>query len=416
MAKKCYSTGSQFLPENYEMFEPFGSDLHIARRRRRYNLVRSDGSEVLRSWVNGIGEIHKGFFIITALKKRTASTLAHHAYGLAHIDGSVIFSPIFDKLVWREQSFFYAEKDGHPYIIKEDGSIIDLTFEHLPERLEVDQKAFVEKSLDWILTGMRVYYRDSEATINAPNVYTVGKIIRAGFFVDVSSRLTKPLTKLRFLILSAHVAPWDAINELVANDPNIGRWGFSTLHCNSYYIVLDIYKKGGVTQVSLLHIPPAVAKNIGESAPAAIKIINEIKTDKGSLVDITRHMLDHNLRAHHSNHLDDRYLLQCMRHPVGLNNIFDPVPLEPAKLKGDAAALGRLVSRLAKDADIDNFYTGNLVDNFLWHGLKDSICDGCIYAKAIVDDYRGCGRLTGAPFRRNYMRGSCPDRKPGATE
>jgi hypothetical protein len=361
MAKKCNSPGSQFLSEKYEKLEPYGSDMHVVRFRRRYNLVRSDGTMVLGKWVSGIGDLHKGFFIISGTKRGTQTEPTRRCYGLAHTDGTVVFPPIFDKITWREQSFFVAEKGSRTYIIKEDGSIIDLSLEHLPKRLEIDQKVFVEKALNWILTGMRVYYRDSEANINAAKVYDVGRIIRAGFFVDVSSRLTRPMTKLRFLICSAHAAPWDAINELVADNPGIAHWGFSTLHCNSYYIVLDVYTKGSVTQVSLLHIPPAVAKNIGESAPALIKIINELKTDKGTIVEITRHLLDRNLRSRRSSMGDDDYMLQCMRHPVGLNNVFDHVPLEPARLKGDAAALGRIVSRLAKDDDIDNFYTGREV-------------------------------------------------------
>lgn len=406
------SHGDIISKTDYNKIEPADEGFFLARRGRKYNLLRPNGSEVLRFMAHHIGEIHHGFFIIGITERKTSSSATRHLYGLAHVDGSIVFSPIFEKLTWREHSFFYAEKDNHPYIIKEDGSIIDLTFQHLPERLEVDQKVFVEKALDWILTGMRVYYRDSDAPINPADVYQVGKIIRAGFFVDVSTRLQKPLTKLRFLICSAHVAPWEDINELVVDNPDIARWGFCTLHCNSYYIVLDIYTKGGVTQVSLLHIPPAVAKNIGDSAPAILKIIKQIPTEKGTLVDITRKLLDRNMRLKRHTQLNDEYLMQCMRHPIGLNNVFDPVILEPAKLKGDAAALGKMVTKLAKDGDIDNYYTGNLADNFMWHGLTDSICDGCIYTKGITDKFNGCGRLTSGSFRRNYMRGHCEYRKP----
>lgn len=405
------SAGTAVSATEYDKIEDAGGGYCVARLKKRYNMLDGDGKAVLSKWVGYIGEIHNGFFIIGKTERKPQTGKARRLYGLAHTDGTIIFSPIFDELSWREHSFFYAEKDGHPYIIKEDGSIIDLTFEHLPVRLEVDKKVFVEKALDWILSGMHIYYRDSEANIDATKIYQVGKVIRAGFFVDVSSRLRRPLTKLRFLICSAHVAPWEAINELVAENPNIGNWGFCTLHCNSYYIVLDIYVKGGVTQVSLLHIPPAVAKNIGESAPALLDIIKQIPSDKGSLVDITRKLLDRHMRLKRNGEMRDEYLLQCMRHPVGLNNVFDPVPLEPAKLKGDAAALGRMVTHFAKDGDIDNFYTGNLEDNFLWHGLTGSVCEGCVYSKDIAEGYRGCGRLTTGSFRRNYMRNACEYRK-----
>lgn len=396
----------------YDKINTTDEDCYIVRRGRLYNMLRPDCTEVLRTWVHKIGDMHHGFFIIGNTERRSSTAATRHLYGLAHIDGTVIFSPIFEKLSWRERSFFYAEKDNHPYIIKEDGSIIDLTFEHLPVRLEIDRKVFVQKAIDWILTGMRVYYRDAEPRIDAKKVYNVGNVIRAGFFVDVSTRLQKPQTKLRFLIYSAHAAPWEAVKELVVENPNIAHWGFCTLHCNSYYVVLDVYRKSGVTQVALLHIPPAVAKNIGESAQGILDVVNQIPTANGTLVQVARNLLDRNLRNKSAYDLNDEYLMQCMRHPIGLNSVYELVELEPAKLKGDAAALGRLVTRLAKDGDIDNFYTGNLEDNFIWHGVEGSICEGCIYTRGIADNHRGCGRLTSESFRRNYMREQCEYRKP----
>jgi len=259
-------TGKLLSHAIYDSIRPIDGGCFLVRRRRMHNMLRADFTEVLRTWVHKIGEMHNGFFIIGTTERRSSTSATRHLYGIAHIDGTVVFSPNFEKLVWRDGNFFYAEKDNHPYILNGDGSIVDLTIEQLPARLEVDKKVFVEKALDWILSGMRVYYRDSEAAIDAKKSYKVGKVIRAGFFVDVSTRLQKPQTKLRFLIYSAHAAPWEDVNDLVVDNPNIAHWGFCTLHANSYYVVLDIYKKGGVTQVALLHIPPAVAQNIGESA------------------------------------------------------------------------------------------------------------------------------------------------------
>jgi hypothetical protein len=405
------NNGKILTDKAYDKIVTASEDCYIVRRGYQYNVLRPDLSEVLHTWVNRIDELHNGFFIIGITERRSATSDTRHLYGLAHINGTVVFSPIFEKLVWREHSFLYAEKDNHPYIIKEDGSILDLSFEQLPMRQEVDRKVIVEKALDWILTGMHVYYRDSEPCIDAKRVYEAGNVIRAGFFVDVSTRLQKPQTKLRYLIYSAHAAPWEDVNELVVDNPNIAHWGFCTLHCNSYYIVLDIYTKGGVTQVSLLHIPPAVAKNIGESAKAILDVVKQIPTGRGTLVELAHKLLDHNLKSKYAYDINDEYLMQCMRHPIGISSTYQPVSLEPAKLKGDAAALGRLVTRLAKDGDIENFYADFSTDGFKWHGLEDSICEGCIYTRGIVENYQGCGRLTSGSFRRNYMRGQCEYRK-----
>jgi hypothetical protein len=405
-------TGRRLAHAVYDKIRAVDGGCYVVRRRRMYNLLRADFSEVLRTWVHKIGELHNGFFIIGTTERRSATSATRHLYGLAHVDGTVVFSPNFEKLVWREGNFFYAEKDNHPYIINGDGSIVDLTFEQLPVRMEVDKKVLVEKALDWILSGMRVYYRDSEAPIDARKVYKVGSVIRAGFFVDVSTRLQKLQTKLRFLVYSAHAAPWEEVNDLVVDNPNIAHWGFCTLHANSYYIVLDVYKKGGVTQVALLHIPPAVAKNVSESAHNILNIVKQMPTEKGTLVEVARMLLDRNLHAQHAYDLNDKYLLDCMRHPIGLTKSYDLVQLEPAILSGDAAAMGRLVTELAKDGDIDNFYTEGNVDNFVWHGLEDSVCNGCIYTRAMDASHNGCGRLTAESFRRNYMRGQCEYSKP----
>jgi len=110
--------------------------------------------------------------------------------------------------------------------------------------------------------------------------------------------------------------------------------------------------------------------------------------------------------------LNDEYLKQCMRHPIGLTKDYEPVQLEPATLSGDAAAMGRLVTELAKDGDIKDFYTDSLDDNFVWQGLDGSVCDGCIYTRAMNETHNGCGRLTAESFRRNYMRGQCEYSKP----
>lgn len=50
---------------------------------------------------------------------------------------------------------------------------------------------------------------------NAADIYKVGETIRAGFFIDVTTKLLKPVHKTRFLIASAHVAPLYVIRDLV---------------------------------------------------------------------------------------------------------------------------------------------------------------------------------------------------------
>lgn len=110
---------------------------------------------------------------------------------------------------------------------------------------------FFEKSINWILPGCQLFYRDTDADIDVQKSYQVGSVIRAGFFIDVTVRAQRPTTKFRFIIGSAHCAK---LYEAVP-DADMVRWRLCTLHFNSYFKVMDVYEKEGVTQIFLLHIP-----------------------------------------------------------------------------------------------------------------------------------------------------------------
>ena len=57
-------------------------------------------------------------------------------YWPALVPDDILFPPIFDKLKWNNEvllDFFYAEKNGKPYLITETGFIIDPAGDHLPK-------------------------------------------------------------------------------------------------------------------------------------------------------------------------------------------------------------------------------------------------------------------------------------------
>ena len=55
----------------------------------------------------------------------------------------------------------------------------------------------IEKTINWILPGCQLFYRDTDANINVEKSYPIGSIIRAGFFIDVTTRTAKPTKRIR---------------------------------------------------------------------------------------------------------------------------------------------------------------------------------------------------------------------------
>ena len=114
-----------------------------------------------------------------------------------------------------------------------------------------DNIQFLEKIINWVLPGTQVFYRDTTLEADTENIFSAGNIIRAGYFIDLSSMLRKPAPgiKTRFMVISAHAADFGLIPGLSVETHMF------VLHPNSYLQVIDVYKVEGVTQVCLLHIP-----------------------------------------------------------------------------------------------------------------------------------------------------------------
>lgn len=240
--------------------------------------------------------------------------------------------------------------------------------------------------------------------------YHVGDVLRAGFFVDVTTKLQKPAHKTRFLIASAHTAMMCEIPELCQQNPKVKEWSLCTLHFNSYFKVMDVYEKEGVTQVFLLHIPGAAAFFLGHDE-TAINFMNEATGQETTLIDMARKSLDEKMQMDVHPRSLDKELTERMYHPIGLDDELYPVDPnkqdEPAK--GDIANLSSMIHKLANDADLKEFI--KVEDNFPYRGVNGTVCEGCIYANGIQGKGEGCGRLFIKSFRERYLKGRCEYRK-----
>lgn len=401
------------VSEWYSYIEEWGSGFYKAEMGIKKNILRPDGTVVLKEWHNDVYMVESdGFFIFSnTIRKSKTNPKTRYTYGVAHVSGNIIFPMIFDRAHWLEKkNGIYVEIEEKPYIVTMDGSLYDPARGHLPQKASFDHKDFFEKFANWTLPGLQFFYKDTDAPVIIDTTYHVGDILRAGSFIDVTTKLLKPAHKTRFLIASAHAAMLCEVDDLCQQNPKVKEWNLCTLHFNSYFKVMDIYEKDGVTQVFLLHLPAAAAFFIGHNE-TAMNFVNEATGKETTLIEMARQSLDEKMQMEvHPRSLDEEFV-QRMYHPVGLDDEFYPVPLaemeEPKE--GQIAYISDMVHKMANDADIDGFI--NYEDNFPFRGVNGTICEGCIYANGILGKGEGCGRLFIKSFRDRYLKGRCEYRK-----
>lgn len=395
----------------YTYVDYMGEGYYKAELGTKKNILRPDGSVVLKEWHNDVFKVQNGFFEFgNTIRKSKDNPKTRYIRGIAHVNGDIIFPMIFERVTGYGDGLFYVEIGTKPYYVTSDGGIYDPERSHLPQSAHVDMKDLFEKFANWVLPGLQFFYRDTDAPVIVDTTYHVGDILRAGFFVDVTTKLLKPAHKTRFLIASAHAAMLCEVDELCQHNPNVKKWNLCTIHFNSYFKVMDVYEKAGVTQVFLLHLPPAAAFFLGHE-PTAINFVNEATGREDTLIDMARKSLDEKLtEAVHPRSLDKEFV-ERMRHPLGLDEEFWPLPLSPADepTEGDVASMSQMIHKLAQDEDLKDFI--KVEDNFPFTGVEGTVCEGCIYAKGIQGHGEGCGRLFIKSFRERYVKGYCEYKK-----
>ncbi len=390
----------------YTFIEECGEGYYRAEKGSKKNIMRPDGSLVLNDWVNDAYDISNGLFIFSnTIRKSRTNPKTRYIHGLAHVNGDILFPMIFDRLSWLEDKWaLYAELGTKPYFLTLYGGVYDPQGSHLPKKLKIDEKSFFESLANWVLPGLQFFYRDTNAPIDAADLYHVGDTIRAGFYVDATTKLSRPAHRTRFLIASAHAARLYEVESLTKENPDIVKWNQAVFHYNSYFKVMDVYETELCTQVFLLHIPMSAAKFLKWSI--AFQFLNEASGNI-SLVSMARESLDQKLQMEfHERSFDEKWCNR-MEQPIGMSVRleFFPLDAEPEPEDEQAAAFSKFIHLLAEDADIE--FKTEVDDNFPWEGIEGRVCDGCIFADTIIGKGEACGKLTKDEFRENYIKGSC---------
>ena len=176
----------------------------------------------------------------------------------------------------------------------------------------------IEEIVNWTLPGMTMYYRDSNLSQEIIDKYQVRKIFRSQTFVDVSNFAGKPTSNCRFIFASSKAAPLFRFN------PETEKWGLHAINCNSYFKVLDVYKKEGVTQIFLIHIP---FKGVDFFSRTVLKIGEQNVEEE--IIGKARESLNKKLQLEIPPALNEKGWIDRTNFPIGLDNKNDFFSLLP---------------------------------------------------------------------------------------
>ncbi len=167
----------------------------------------------------------------------------------------------------------------------------------------------IEEIVNWTLPGMTMYYRDSNLSQEVIDRYEVKKIFRSQTFVDVSNYAGKPTTNCRFIFASSKAAPLYKIN------PATEKWGLHSINCNSYFKILDVYKKENVTQIFLIHIP---YKGIDFFSRTVLKLGEQNIEEQ--IIGKAKDSLNQKLQSEIPSALNEKEWIDRTNFPIGLDN------------------------------------------------------------------------------------------------
>lgn len=201
----------------------------------------------------------------------------------------------------------------------------------------------IDEILDWTLPGLTMFYRDSNLSDDIISKYEVGQILRSNLFVDVSDFAGKLTKNCRFIIATNKAAPLFEIN------PNTIKWKLHTINANSYFKILDIYKKDEKIQFFLVHIP---AKGIDFFKNAKI-YLNENNFEQ-QIIEYSRLSFDKKMKLKIIPELEEIEWSNRTKYPIGLDSNNHFLPLNPKdELSPDALILSIAIFKLTGDTDLN---------------------------------------------------------------
>lgn len=121
----------------YDFVEPWGEGYYRCELKSKRNLLRADGTEVLSQGFRHLGHPHNGVFVVVQTISKTKTTPTRFLHGLCHVNGDILFMPIFDKIDWHDEikhDYYIAWLGEKIYALTPDGAAYDFQKEHEPTK------------------------------------------------------------------------------------------------------------------------------------------------------------------------------------------------------------------------------------------------------------------------------------------
>ncbi len=295
-------------------------------------------------------------------------------YGILRSDGNWLFPMEYTDIHWNDyehKDCWFAEDSKACYLLYPDGSrkIYDKTsasqmwadIRHIPKKEmgndipeEILLKSYVpeyllEKHLpvfnvekftralqEYICDGcnnhpLQVFYRDTDAVFDIDEYYQEGQVIRAGSFMEATEKLLCPMHKVRFMIVATRLLSIEKFLNMqyCRKLPNPFPFKENIIHRNSYFVVVDVFRFAGKTQILLVKLPHGACVLAKKHAFDLGKLNAESDIHGLSLSEFARlDFKDKLTDSVHGHSIDDEWT-EAMYHPVGLDESMKPVSQEP---------------------------------------------------------------------------------------
>ncbi len=355
----------------------------VAKGPNQYGVAGYDGTPIVDEWFShplqfdeyGFSPCDRLYLDENGKEVRTFGGQPRYNCGVLKVDGSFLFPMVYSSLHWNNyttKDCWFAEDDDACYLLFQNGSrriyrknsairsaglaYIPLSeYEnYIPEDLFYNRyrpkecltkhyyrfnEAFFFRSLvtmRWhgvqynpgvdVRNGIPLvtfFYRDTDADIDY-DFYKVGRVLRAGYFMDASDKLQRPAHKTRFIIAtSLNLTKIDFLREYINLD-NLPYKG-NVIHCNACFVVVDVYVYRGVTQILLLQIPHA-------ALVLAIKNRVNIESFVNSYCNTLKEEAQRDLKTKMSHmihgHSLSNYWNKAMQQPIGMSYDMKPIHLK----------------------------------------------------------------------------------------
>lgn len=191
-----------------------------------------------------------------------------------------------------------------------------------------------EELFNWTYPGATLYYKDCELKESVIQKFTIGKILRNGYFLDVSWKGGGMKFNVRFLIASSKAAKLYEINK------DNEKYGHCCINANSYFKVLDIYKIGDKTQIFLLHIPSK-----------GLNFFNQVTSNTDEdFIKKARESFENKIDAAPIEELSEAFWIKRTNFPVGMDAYNEFYPLSKiSSIPKEAEHLYNGIRNLTKD-------------------------------------------------------------------